>query len=180
MAAKDSARGLEGVFRLDAAVGPDVENELLVVGALTDTGVPGEKIESMAILPISWSGFLFPSARQKPRPVRTSHSISSVPSTSSVQISWRGFSTWTLFSAAKSPAVTVQGPLALRVIVCGSREYVLMSTRLRLRTMSVTSSAQPLIVQNSWLTPLIFTAHIAAPSMDERRTRLRELPIVRA
>ena len=46
--------------------------------------------------------------------------------------------------------------------------------------MSVTSSAQPLIVENSWLTPAILTLEMAHPSMDERSTRRSEFPIVRA
>jgi len=46
--------------------------------------------------------------------------------------------------------------------------------------MSVTSSVQPGIVENSWFTPLIFTDEIAAPSIEDRSTRRSELPIVRA
>ena len=71
------------------------------------------------------------------------------PSTSSVQISCFGFSTSMLLALAKSPAVTVQGPSALSEIVCGSRVNVLRRTRFRFRMMSVTSSVQPLIVENS-------------------------------
>ena len=144
------------------------------------TRVTGEKMESIAMRPISWSGFLLPSARQNPRPVRTSHSISIDAPSSRVQISWRGLSTWTLLASAKSPAVTVFGPSAFSVIVCASREYVLSRTLFRFRTMSVTSSAQPGIVENSWFTPSIFTDEIAAPSIEESRTRRSELPIVRA
>ena len=85
------------------------------------SGVTGEKMESMAILPISCSACLFASARQKPLPVFTSHVISSSPSTSRVAISRRGFKTCTLLASAKSPAVTVQGPLAFKVMNCESR-----------------------------------------------------------
>ena len=46
--------------------------------------------------------------------------------------------------------------------------------------MSVTSSAQPLMVENSWLTPLMRTDEIAAPSIELSSTLRSELPIVRA
>ena len=130
--------------------------------------------------PISWSGVLLPSARQKPRPVRTSHSMSSFAPASSVAISRRGLRTSTEFSSAKSPAVTVQGPSFFRRRLTVSRVNVLSSTRFRLRMMSVTSSATPGIVENSWLTPAILTEQIAQPSMEERSTRRSEFPIVRA
>jgi len=44
--------------------------------------------------------------------------------------------------------------------------------------MSKTVSETWLIVENSWWTPLILKDVTAAPSMEERRTRLRALPIV--
>src|SRR3990172_7803811 len=53
-----------------------------------------------------------------------------------------------------------------------------MTRFLTLRTMSVTSSITPFIELNSWFTPAILTDVTALPSRDERRTRLRLLPIV--
>ena len=47
-----------------------------------------------------------------------------------------------------------------------------------MRTISVTSSTTPGMVENSCFTPPIRTAVTAVPSMEERRTRLKELPTV--
>ena len=44
--------------------------------------------------------------------------------------------------------------------------------------MSVTSSTTPGIEENSCSTPSIWTAVIAAPSIEESRTRRRALPMV--
>ena len=44
--------------------------------------------------------------------------------------------------------------------------------------MSVTSSTAPGTVENSWSTPSILTAVMAAPSMEERRTLRRAFPTV--
>ena len=82
--------------------------------------------------------------------------------------------------SAKSPAYTVHGPFFFSEIEVASRENDFSRTRFRLRMMSVTSSVHPGMVENSWLTPLIFTDAMAAPSIEERRTRRSELPIVRA
>ena len=52
------------------------------------------------------------------------------------------------------------------------------TTPLRFKTMSVTSSLTPRIVENSWATPSIRTLVTAAPASEERSTRLREFPNV--
>ena len=49
---------------------------------------------------------------------------------------------------------------------------------LRLRTMSVTSSATPLIVENSCATPSMRTDVTAAPASEASSTRRSELPNV--
>ena len=43
---------------------------------------------------------------------------------------------------------------------------------------SVISSSTPLIVENSWSTPLTFTPTIAVPSKDDNKTLLKALPTV--
>jgi len=49
---------------------------------------------------------------------------------------------------------------------------------LRLRTMSVTSSVTPLMVENSWATPSMRTLVTAAPARELSSTRRSELPNV--
>ena len=49
---------------------------------------------------------------------------------------------------------------------------------LRLSTMSVTSSATPLMVENSWATPSMRTDVTAAPASEASSTRRSELPNV--
>jgi len=83
-------------------------------------------------------------------------------------------------SVAKSPAVTTQGPFLLSLIQRGPRVWLLRRTRLRLRMMSVTSSETPGSAQNSWAAPWMRMEVMAAPSMEESRTRRRLLPSVRA
>jgi len=46
----------------------------------------------------------------------------------------------------------------------------------RFRIRSVVSSTTPGMLENSWWTPLIFTAVIADPSSDESRTREANYP----
>ena len=77
-----------------------------------------------------------------------------------------------------SPAVISPIFSVLIPIVLGSRLWETRSTFFRLRTISVTSSTTPSIVSNSWSTPAIFTVVIAVPSIEERRTLRRALPIV--
>ena len=49
---------------------------------------------------------------------------------------------------------------------------------LRFRMMSVTSSATPAMVSNSWSESSKRTAVMAAPGMDDSRVRRSELPMV--
>ena len=55
---------------------------------------------------------------------------------------------------------------------------ILIGICFRLRMMSVTSSTTPGSDENSWSTPSILTAVIAAPSIEESSTRRSALPIV--
>ena len=77
-----------------------------------------------------------------------------------------------------SPAVTVRGPLTLirTVSVRGTCSFT--GTFFRFRMMSVTSSITPESEENSWRTPSILIAVIAAPSTEESRIRRSALPIV--
>ena len=52
------------------------------------------------------------------------------------------------------------------------------TTSFRLRMMSVTSSATPAIVSNSWRASSKRTVVIAAPGIDDSRVRRSELPSV--
>ena len=57
-------------------------------------------------------------------------------------------------------------------------ECMRQTTPLRFRTMSVTSSLTPEIVENSCATPSIRTLVTAAPASEESSTRRSELPNV--
>ena len=59
-----------------------------------------------------------------------------------------------------------------------SSAWRVMAICFRLRMMSVTSSWTPGIDENSCSTPSMFTAVMAAPSMDDSRQRRRALPMV--
>src|SRR6266436_3437092 len=63
-------------------------------------------------------------------------------------------------------------------MVLGKSVFNLMGTCLRLRMMSVASSTTPGIEENSCRTPSIFTAVMAAPSMELSKARRRALPTV--
>src|SRR5271163_3855324 len=63
-------------------------------------------------------------------------------------------------------------------IVFGRSVLSLMGTCFRLRIMSVASSTTPGIEENSWSTPSIFTAVMAAPSMELSSARRSALPTV--
>src|SRR6266481_3794868 len=63
-------------------------------------------------------------------------------------------------------------------IVFGRSVFSLIGTCLRLRIMSVASSTTPGIEENSCSTPSIFTAVIAAPSMELSSARRRAFPTV--
>lgn len=57
-------------------------------------------------------------------------------------------------------------------------ECILQTMPLRFRTMSVTSSLTPWMVENSWATPSIRTLVTAAPLSELSSTRRSELPNV--
>ena len=80
---------------------------------------------------------------------------------------------WTM-----SAAVALAGPSFFRVIVFGPSPLSLSGMLLRLRRMSVTSSTTPGMVENSWSTPSIRTAVMAAPVMEDSRIRRRAFPTV--
>ena len=57
-------------------------------------------------------------------------------------------------------------------------ECIRQTTPFRFRTMSVTSSLTPVIVENSCATPSMRTLVTAAPASEESSTRRSELPNV--
>src|SRR6185312_2420758 len=75
--------------------------------------------------------------------------------------------------ARTSPALSTRSVSVLVESLCS-----LSGICFRLRMMSVASSTTPGIGENSWSTPSIFTAVIAAPSIEESSTRRSALPIV--
>src|SRR5215207_2962830 len=78
-----------------------------------------------------------------------------------------------------SPAVTSPGPVTTSgASISAASECMRQTISLRLRTMSVTSSLTPLIVENSWATPSMRTLVTAAPASDDSSTRRSELPKV--
>jgi hypothetical protein len=81
--------------------------------------VTGEKSESMAMTPMGWSGFLFSSPGQKPRPTLISSSISNFFFLSSVQMIWAGLTNSTFWFSSMSPAVTSPSLLTESRRVCG-------------------------------------------------------------
>ena len=122
-------------------------------------------------------------AWQKPRPRVILTSISKVPVSFTVQMWCAGLRTSTAeLASARSAAVTVHGPFFLRWTRIASfvGVFALTSVFLRAKTISVTSSRTPGSEQNSCGAPVIRTDEIAQPSIEESRTRRRELPIVRA
>ena len=60
----------------------------------------------------------------------------------------------------------------------GPSSWRRIASDFRFRIRSVTSSTTPGTAVNSCSTPSILTAVMAAPSIEERRTRRRALPIV--
>src|SRR5919199_1619326 len=136
------------------------------------TRLTGEKIESIGITPIGWSGDLFSSAGEYPRPRPIVRYISSLVFFSSVAMWASGFSSSTPEGRSMSPAVTSPGPLATSgTSISAASECIRATISLRLRTMSVTSSFTPLIVENSCATPWMRTLVTAAPASDESSTR---------
>ena len=78
-----------------------------------------------------------------------------------------------------SLAVISPGPLTTSgASTSVASECIRQTIPLRFRTMSVTSSLTPLIVENSCATPSIRTLVTAAPASEESSTRRSELPNV--
>ncbi len=77
-----------------------------------------------------------------------------------------------------SAPVTTPGPRFSIVSTLGSSVWNRTRSRLIAMTISVTSSFTPSMLENSCLTPWIFSEVTAVPSMEDRRTRLRPLPTV--
>ena len=128
--------------------------------------------------PMAWSGFLFSSLGQKPRPTLTVSSISNFFFLSSVQMSWSGLTSSMFWLVWMSAAVTAPSLLTESNSVCSSRLCALNLTFFRFKTMSVTSSTTPSIVANSCIAPSTFNEVMAAPSSEESSTRRSELPMV--
>ena len=78
-----------------------------------------------------------------------------------------------------SLAVMSPGPVTTSgASISVASQCIRQTTPLRFRTMSVTSSLTPRIVENSCATPSILTLVTAAPASDESSTRRSELPNV--
>ncbi len=77
-----------------------------------------------------------------------------------------------------SPAVTRPGPSFSSLSIRTSWLNERTGMRFRFSRISITSSRTPGRVLNSWSTPSIRTDVMAAPLIEERRTRLRALPRV--
>ena len=76
-------------------------------------------------------------------------------------------------------AVISPGPVATSgASISAASECMRQTISLRFRTMSVTSSFTPAIVENSWATPSIRTLVTAAPASEESSTRRSESPNV--
>src|SRR5687767_4311137 len=94
------------------------------------------------------------------------------------QITCSGLTISTLWSTTMSAAVTMPGPFLLRLTVVSSTLCSRIATSLRLSRTSMTSSCSPSSVVYSCSTPSISTSVIAAPGIEESRTRRRALPSV--
>ena len=78
-----------------------------------------------------------------------------------------------------SLAVMSPGPVTTSgASISVASECIRQTMPLRFRTMSVTSSLTPRIVENSCATPSIRTLVTAAPASDESSTRRSEFPKV--
>ena len=76
-------------------------------------------------------------------------------------------------------AVISPGPVTTSgASISVASECMRQTTPLRLRTMSVTSSLTPAIVENSCATPSMRTLVTAAPASEDSSTRRSELPNV--
>src|ERR1700678_389069 len=81
-------------------------------------------------------------------------------------------------SSAIFAEVTGPGVSTIKLIVLGWSVFNFSGTCLRFRMMSVASSTTPGIGENSCNTPSIFTAVMAAPSIELKSARRREFPTV--
>ena len=78
-----------------------------------------------------------------------------------------------------SLAVMSPGPVTTSgASISVASECIRHTTPFRFRTMSVTSSLTPRIVENSCATPSMRTEVTAAPARDDSNTRRSELPNV--
>ena len=77
-----------------------------------------------------------------------------------------------------SPAVTAPAPLFMSRSDTGWLAKLFRRSFLTFRTIWVTSSLTPGIVENSWYTSRIWMLVTAAPSRDDSKTRRSALPSV--
>ena len=84
----------------------------------------------------------------------------------------------TSLSHLMESAVTSQGPSALISTVLAPSQCSFAVKPFMLRTISVTSSFTPGIVENSWRTPSILMEVTATPGSEESNTLLKLFPSV--
>ena len=89
-----------------------------------------------------------------------------------------GLTISTSADSAMSAAMTGPAPLLMSRSWTGCDAKLLRRSFLTFRTIWVTSSLTPGIVENSWYTSRIWMDVTAAPSRDDRRTRRSALPSV--
>ena len=105
--------------------------------------------------------------------------ISSFVFFSSVAMCTSGLRISTPAGRSMSFAVTSPGPVTTSgASTSVASECIRQTMPLRFRTMSVTSSVTPVIVENSCATPSIRTLVTAAPASEDSSTRRSELPNV--
>ena len=120
----------------------------------------------------------FWSAVMNPRLFSTMSSASNRPSLSSEAMATVLSRTSTSPSPVRSADVAVTGPSFRRVRTLGPSPFSFRGMDFKLRMMSVTSSTTPGMVENSWSTPWIRTAVMAAPLIEDSRIRRKALPTV--
>ena len=145
---EDGGGLLEGIVRRDAAVGPDLEDQLVVIGDLADTGVldrtagqahgaekgidrdDADRLVFLLVClarAVAAAGLDLDLGFERARLVERASRCS-------------GLTTWMAGSGWMSAAVTGPSRLTLIASVTGSRFWETMRIFFRLRTMSVTSS----------------------------------------
>ena len=88
-------------------------------------------------------------------------------------------STWSLGSISLAVTSPASYLLILNVVLKSlSKLFVLTAKHLIFKTISITSSTTPFIVENSCWTPLILIAIGAAPGRAPKSVLLKALPIV--